>query len=62
MGYNENSYIVSIKSVASLSESQLRIFNRSYSLGLSLFLRERFSKSGLIKSLVNSATGTLGCL
>ena len=62
MGYNENAYIVSIKSVASLSESQLRIFNWSYSLGLSLFLWERFSKSGLIKSLVNSATGTLGYL
>ena len=62
MGYNENAYIVSIKSVASLSESQLRIFNWSYSLGLSLFLQERFSKSGLIKSLVNSATGTLGYL
>ena len=58
MGYNENANIVSIKSVA----SQLRIFNRSYSLGLSLFLRARFSKSGLIKSLVNSATGMLGCL
>ena len=62
MGYNENAYIVSIKSVASLSESQLRIFNWSYSLGLSLFLWERFSKSGLIKLLVNSATGTLGYL
>ena len=51
VGYHEDAYIVSVKSVVCLSESQLRIFilKSAIRLGLSLFFsRESFSRSGLI--------------
>ena len=43
VGYHEDAYIVSVKSVVCLSESQLRIFilKSAIRLGLSLFFQER---------------------
>ena len=63
VGYSEDVYIVPIRSVVSLSESQLKTLYWSQPLGFFFFFSwESFSRNGLIKSLVNSATVSFGCL